>query len=188
MTWFYLALLAPFFYAIVNLFDDNLLRYVYKNVYMATVFAGLFGAVPLAALIFKAPHITVSLAALSVLAGFLTTTYYHYYFKGLESDSPSVVITLFNLAPATIPIFAYFLVDERLRQVQILGFLIVLIASVGMAATDLKKFKFSKALVPVIMAVIYMDVVSLILKYVYQETSFFGAYMFFCYPAYLVEY
>ncbi|HSW37436.1 MAG TPA: EamA family transporter [Candidatus Saccharimonadales bacterium] len=180
MSWFYLALLAPLLYAIVNLLDDNLLRYVYKSPYFATVSAGLYGSLPLLSRLFiHAPNISPGLATLSVSAGFLTLAYYFFYFKGLESDTPSIVVALFGLAPATIPFFAHFVVHERLPALAVAGFLVVLVASLGLAVADLKQLKFSKALLPVVVAVVFMDVVAIMTKYVYQQADFYPAYLYF---------
>jgi drug/metabolite transporter (DMT)-like permease len=180
MSWFYLALLAPLLYAITVAFDDSLLRFVYKSPYIATIMAGFFGTLPLVAVFFKPVSITTGLALLALLSGFLTVIYIFFYFKSLALESPSVVIALFSLAPATIPILAHFLVQEDLRVVQLVGFVIIVLASMGMAAVDIKQFKFSKALLPIGVAVIFMDAVALISKHVYQHAGFFSAYMYFC--------
>lgn len=179
MDWFYLALLAPLLYAVVVLFDDSLLRFVYKSPYIGTIAAGFFGVLPLVAALFRPVSIPAGLAGLALLSGFLTITYYFFYFKGLEVESPSVVVALFNLAPATIPIFAHFLVHENLQTAQLVGFAIILLASIGISAVDIKKFKFSRALLPILIAVACMDAVSIITKYVYQNVDFFPAYMYF---------
>lgn len=180
MSWFYLALLAPLFYAITVLFDDNLLRFVYKGPYLATTFAGVFGALPLLSRLFlPSGAISLDLALLAILAGFLNITYYFFYFRGLALDMPSIVIALFSLAPATIPVLAYFFVHERLTVAELAGFTIVLLASAGLAATDIRKFKFSKALIPLLIAVVLMDIVAVLSKYVYQRVSFYPAYL--CY-------
>jgi drug/metabolite transporter (DMT)-like permease len=180
MSWFYLALLASLLYAIVNLLDDNLLSFVYKSPYLATAFAGFFGSVPLLSRLFiHTANIPASLAVLSVASGSFTVVIALFYFRGLQSDSPSIVVALFGLAPATIPFFAHFIVHERLMSVEIVGFVIVLLASIGLAITDFKQLKFSKALVPVLIAVVFMDAVSLTTKYVYQRASFYPAYLYF---------
>lgn len=180
MSWFYLALLAPLLYAIVNLLDDNLLSFVYESPYLATVSAGFYGALPLLSRIFLHAHtLSLELSLLSIGAGCLTLGYYFFYFKGLESDSPSIVIALFSLAPATIPFFAHFIVHEHLSLAEISGFTIVLLASLGLAGSDLRRLKFSKALVPVAIAVIFMDALSLMTKYAYQRADFYSVYIYF---------
>jgi drug/metabolite transporter (DMT)-like permease len=180
MSWFYLALLAPFLYAIVNLLDDNLLSFVYKSPYLATASAGLYGALPLLSRLFIDAHaLSLQLALLSVGAGILTIGYYFFYFKGLASDTPVVVIALFSLAPATIPFLAHFIVHERLTGGEIIGFILVLIASMGISVNNLRQLKFSKALLPVVIAVVFMDAISIMTKYAYQRASFYPVYLYF---------
>jgi drug/metabolite transporter (DMT)-like permease len=180
MSWFYLALLAPLLYAVVNLLDDNLLSFVYKSPYLATVSAGFYGSLPLLSRIFIHAHaLSLQLALLAGGAGFLTLAYYFFYFKGLQSDSPSIVIALFSLAPATIPFLAHFIVHEHLSVGEIGGFVAVLLASMGLAVSDLRKLKFSKALVPIIIAVIFVDAISIMTKYAYQRADFYPVYLYF---------
>jgi drug/metabolite transporter (DMT)-like permease len=180
MSWFYLALLAPLLYAVVNLIDDNLLRFVYRGPYLAAAVSGLFGALPLLSLPFiHWTPITTTLAVTMAAAGFLNALYYFFYFRALELESPSVVVAMFSLVPATLPILAYYFLDERLTQVQLIGFAIILLASFGLALSEVRKFKFSAALVPVLIVVALVDVISLLTKYVYDRAEFYPAFMFF---------
>jgi len=178
MSWFYLALLAPFLYAITNFFDDNLLRFVYKSPYLAVTFSGAFGMLPLLSLLFL-PHQTIAphLLLLTVLAGAITIGYYFFYFKGLESDTPSVVVALLSLAPVMLPFLAYFLLHERLGTGEIAGFGLVLVASLALTVLDIKQFRFSKALLPAALAAVGIAVASLLTKYTYERAAFYPAYM-----------
>lgn len=181
MSWLYLALLAPLLYAIVNLFDDNLLEKVYKSPYLSTVFAGFFGSLPIFTLLFKeADTITLHAAMAASIGGLFTVLYYFFYFRSLRVETPSVVIALFSLAPALLPVFAHIFLRENLPVLAIVGFVIVVVASLSMAIVDLRKFKFSLALIPVVIAVILMDMGALSAKYAYDNSSFYPAYMFFC--------
>jgi len=123
--------------------------------------------------------ITIAQTALMLLAGFLTAVYYFFYFKSLAVESPSVVIAMLGLVPATLPILAYFLLDERLTSTQLIGFIVVLIASLALAMTEVKKFKFSAALLPVLIVVTILDTTSLLTKYVYDQAAFYPAFMVF---------
>lgn len=180
MSWFYLALLAPLLFAIVVLIDDNLLRFIYRGPYLASAISGVFGALPLVSLFFVHNlSIQTPFAVIMVLAGFLTTLYYFFYFRCLERESPSIVIAMLSLVPATLPLLAYFLLDERLLGIQIVGFVLVLVASLGLALTSVRKFKFSRALLPVLVVVVLLDIISLLTKYVYEHVDFYPAYMYF---------
>lgn len=179
MTWFYLALLSPLLFAIVNLIDDNLIRHVYKSAYFGAIISGLFGAAPLLTLLIASRQGTTPLTAiLGMLAGFLTVIYYFFYFRALESESPSVVIAMFSLTPALIPVFASIFLNENLVGLQLLGFAVVLAASFGLAVVEVKRFKFSAAFGHVLVAASLLTVVSLLSKYVFQQTNFYTGFMY----------
>jgi len=180
MTWFYLALLAPLLYAIVNLLDDNLLHYVYESPSLAAVSAGLFGSLPLLSLFVLHAHaLPPRVVIMAVLTGMLTLGYYYFYFRGLESETPAVVVALLGLAPVFLPLFAHVFVHEHLVGPQAIGFGIVLVASLALAITDFKTFTFSRALVPALVAVCLLDAAALFSKSVYQQTDFYSGYMYF---------
>lgn len=178
--WFLLALIAPALFALINIIDDNLLRNVYRSAHFGAIISGLFGLLPLGALFFVDISVpTPFVAALGLLAGFLTVMYYYFYFRGLEVEKPSVVISLFSLAPALIPFLAYFFLKEVLTLNQYLGFGIILFSSLAISATDIKKFKFSPAFLLVGFGAFIFAVVSVIGKYVYTEVDFWTGYMLF---------
>lgn len=182
MSWFYLALLAPLLFAFVNLIDDNLIHHVYKGPYFGAIISGFFGSLPLLSLLFlKHQSVSPIITFLGISAGFLTVVYYFFYFKALELESPSVVIAMYSLTPATVPILAYFFLGERLIHLQIFGFMIVLLASFGLAVTEVKNFKFTKALKHMIVAALIFAVVSIFSKRVYQNTDFYIGYMLFAF-------
>lgn len=179
MSWIYLALLAPFLYAIVNLLDDNLLHHVYESPSFAAVSAGLWGGIPLLSIFFVRVHGLPPEDVVSmIIAGLLTTGFYYFYFKALTTEFPAVVIAMFGLAPAFLPFIARFTVGEHLEAQEIVGFSIVLFGSLALAVTDAKKFKFSTALVPVLIAIVFMDAAALISKNVYEHANFLSAYVY----------
>lgn len=148
---------------------------------MGATISGIFGSLPLLSLLFlNSDHISISLAIQSAIAGFLTTCFFFFYFKSLDVEQPSIVVTLQNLVPATLPFLAFFLLHEKLGHLEIVGFIFVLTGSVLLAATDIKKFKFSAALLPTFIGVILVDILSLISKHVYDQTAFYPAYMAYC--------
>lgn len=181
MSWFYLALLAPLLWAVVVLIDDNLLRHVYKGPYLAAIVSGLFGVAPLISLFWLdlAPTATTTMFW-ATMAGFVTVIYYFFYFRALERESPSTVIALMSLTPRSLPLFAHYVVGEDLSTTQFIGFFVVLGASFMLALTDVKKFKFSNALVSVVAASVLYAIASLGSKYSYEQTNFYTGYMFFC--------
>jgi len=180
MEWLLLALIAPLLWAVVALIDDNLLRGLYRSPVLAALVSGICGMAPMLSLVWlNIQPTTVAVVSLAGLAGLLTVVYYYFYFQALEYDAPSVVISLFSLAPVALPFFAHFLVGENLKIMQIIGFAIVLFFTFMLAAVDVKKFRFSKALLSISIAAILLDGVLLSEKYVYQHVNFYSGFMFF---------
>ncbi len=180
MSWLILALLAPLLFAVVNILDDNLLAFVYKSPYLAASFAGFFGTLPVTTLLFfDFQSMPTNLAILATISGLLTVVYLYFYFKGLATESPAVVVAILGLAPTLLPVLGYFLLGERLTGLEVLGFVIVLLASLALAIPDLKDFKVSKAFVPLLAAVLFIDIVSISTKFVYDRASFYSAFMLY---------
>lgn len=181
MNWLYLALLAPFLTAIVSLFDDNLLQHVYKSARSGIIVTGLFSAVPALAIVLlglNSHSLPTHLILLTLASGFLALVAIYYYFRGLELDDPSVVAALFSLTPAIMPFLAHYLVGERLSVRACVGFTIVLLAGFTYSLSDIKKFKVSKALLPILAASLLFDAASLSGKYAYERVDFYSAYLF----------
>lgn len=182
MSWLYLALLAPFLYALVNLLDDNLLKFIYKTPYAGAAISGAFGIVPAAVVLLfglNGANLSLSLVLLSLMAGFMTIVSYFFYFKGFETANPSVVAALLSLSPVLIPFAAHFIVNERLTTTEIAGFALVILAAFAYTLTDIKKLTISKALLPVLTAAVLVDIVSVTNKYIYERADFYSAYIYF---------
>lgn len=179
-SWFLLALFAPALFALIVIIDDNLLRNVYRSAHFGAIISGFFALLPLTALFFidiSIPSFLIGFLGLST--GFLTIIYYYFYFRGLEVEAPSVVIALFSLAPALVPFLAYFFLKETLTLNQYIGFAIILSSSFALSTIDIKKFKFSPALILIGIAAIILAIISVIQKYIYNSVDFWTGYMLF---------
>src|SRR3989344_6461333 len=138
LHWFPLALISPAIWAIVVLLDDNLLRKVYKSPFVGTIISGFFALAPLLSLFFVPVTIpSTSILIFSFLAGFLLIASYWFYFKSLEIEAPSVVIALWNLTPTLVPFLAFLFLGEILQSHQYIGFILILIASVGISLLNI---------------------------------------------------
>jgi drug/metabolite transporter (DMT)-like permease len=182
MTWFYLALLAPVLYAAVNLIDDNLLRLVYRSPYLGAMEGGLFGALPLLSLFFlHTSRISFLFACASIFAGYLLSIFYFFYFKAFASGSPSIVIALLNLAPASLIFLSHFILHSNLSVTQVVGFGVVLLASILLTLSTITSEGrgILKVLAPVLISVVLLDAVSLITKYSYEHASFYTVYIYY---------
>lgn len=179
-NWLFWALLTPAIFAIVNILDDNLLSKVYRSAYFATIISGLFGFLPVLLfpfVEFSSPSVFVTF--LGILSGSLTVLYYLFYFKGLESEYPSVVIAIFALAPALIPFLSYLFLGEVLTISQYLGALVILGSSFIIADIKLKKIKPSRAFVLVSIGAVIFAIIAVMSKYVYDQVEFWTGYLLF---------
>lgn len=108
--WFFIALIAPFLWAIVNHADKYLLSKYFKadGVGPLMIFSTLFGVfvLPVAALIDPA-LLSISLHDVGILivAGFCSALFVLMYLHALQDEEASVVVPFWQ----TIPIFGYIL-------------------------------------------------------------------------------
>lgn len=181
--WYIYALLAPALFAVINLTDDYLLRGVYRSPYFGATISGYFGMVPLIAIFFFPIQIaSLEIVVLGILAGLLTVFYYLCYFKGLDSDFPSVVVALlFNIAPIFVVIISYFILQERFTVSSFIGIVLIISASLILSLTelDIKKLRFTPALIPILLGALIYAVIAIISKSVYTEVDFVSGYIYF---------
>lgn len=181
-SWLFYALIFPALFAIVNIVDDNFLRKVYRSSYFGAIISGFFGTLPLGLALFFPIQIASPLIILvGILAGFLTVIYYFFYFKGLEAESPSVVVALSNLTPLFALIMSFLFLGEILTNTHIIGFVLILAASSVLSLTKLsfKEISFSRGLIPIIVASFIYAVVGVLAKFVYGNVDFITGYMYF---------
>jgi uncharacterized membrane protein len=179
--WFLVAVLSPALFALVTLADDNLVRKVYKSPEFGAIVSGFFALLPLLAIPFFPIQIPpISIVILAMTAGFLTVNYYLLYFKALLVESPSIVITLFQMSRAMVPFLAYIFLGELLSRGEYIGFLIIFSSAVGISAIDIKKLKLSKAFPLIVVAALMTAVIAIIDKTAYKDIRFWDGYIFFC--------
>lgn len=180
LHWLFFALLTPVLWSAVVLIDDGLLRNVYRSPAVGVIISGLFGLVPLLSLLWlELQPIPPLLAGIAMVGGVLTILNYYFYFRALEHEAPSIVIAMFSLTPAILPFLAYALLGESLNQQQIIGFIIILTFTFMLAAIDVKKLKFSSALLPVMLASILVAFALIAGKFVYDRADFYTGYIYF---------
>ena len=180
LQWLFFALLTPVLWSAVVFVDDSLLRNVYRSPSVGVIISGLFGLLPLVSLYWlDLQTIPPLIAGIAMVSGVLTIMNYYFYFRALEKEAPSIVIAMFSLTPAIVPFLAFALLGETLTQQQILGFIIILMFTFMLAVIDVKKLKFSKALLPVILASILVAFALIAGKFVYERVDFYTGYMYY---------
>jgi len=178
MSWFFLAIFSTFFYAIINLLDDHLLKHVYRSPHAGTIISSIFAGLPLLSLFFlDTQPIEVKYILLSLLAGIVSSVWIYNYFRSFEVETPSVVVTFMGLSPLILAILAFFFLDERIQTTQILGAAIVFIASLLLVYDPKEKWGKLKKMKNMIVALLALTLYSILIKYLFTENDFYTVYM-----------
>jgi drug/metabolite transporter (DMT)-like permease len=134
MTWFLLALTAPFLYAVTNYIDKVLLERYFKQGGVGTlmiVSAGL-SVIALPILYALDPQVlSVGLVNIGVLAGVgvLNILILFFYLKALEGEEVSVTIIFYQLVPVFAALLGYAVLGETLTTLELIAMAIVILGT-----------------------------------------------------------
>ncbi|NBD74392.1 EamA family transporter [Patescibacteria group bacterium] len=134
MTWFLLALIAPFLYAITNHIDKGLLSKYFKEGGVGTLilFSALLSVLALPViLIFDPSVLTVDPYRIAILAtvGLLDIAILWFYLLALKGDEPSIIIVFYQLVPVFALGLGYLILGETLTQTQLVAMAIVILGT-----------------------------------------------------------
>jgi drug/metabolite transporter (DMT)-like permease len=87
------------------------------------------------------------------------------YYKALRHADTSIVVSLFSLGKIFIPLFAFFIVHERLSSLQYSGFVLIIICSLLISMENVWKIKFNRALIYMIPTAIIIALQTVLEKY-----------------------
>lgn len=182
MNWFFIALGAPFLWAIVNIADDYLVsHFTHKETEKGSgglvLFSSLIGLF-IAFFIFVFTNGLFSISFLDkillIITGGLTIVWIIFYLYALEIEEISSIVPWFLVAPIFGYILGYIFLGETLTNLQLLGSLIVLSGAFLISIDfngEKKKIK-RKPVLYMIFACIAIAISGVIFKYVTIEGSF----------------
>jgi uncharacterized membrane protein len=170
--WLIIALLAPIFYAVSNVFDNILANKSFKNPMTLVFYTSLFNVVFVIFLFlffnFSLP--SISLLPIFILLGVINILYLFPYYKGLQNDDTSIVSSFFGLGRIFIPIWAFFIIGEQLSVLEYIGIVLIIIGSVLLSIRgSLKDIKFSKAIFYILFASFVISFEGVLLKYLFEH-------------------
>ncbi len=148
--WLIYAFLSPLFYAVAEIFDNFLVNHKFKrHPFILVFFTSLFNLIFVPLLFFfDRPEIPpISTLPIFILLGFASVGYLYPYYRGLQSDDTSIVISFFAIGRIFVPILAFLVVGEILNVIQYVGIALVILSVFALGLHHSKKqFKFSKAI------------------------------------------
>lgn len=153
MNWIFLALLAPFVYA-VNIFLDKYIVSARLPDYRSLPIFGMLISLPVAVLLSIFLGITITYGSfLIILSGVLTIWAFSLYLEALITEETSLLIVIIQLIPVIVLVMSYFLLGEVITLRQSLGFLLLLTASILISIKKQKsRLGFSRPLVFILAA------------------------------------
>jgi len=180
MTWFVIAILAYFLFAIVFLIDKNLLTGPIQNPKVYTFYTGLLRAL----VVFLIPFIDfnvpgVSQIILSFLAGGFFVAALFWFFKGLQLFEPSRVVPAIG---GVVPIFIFFFVfiislgEEIPASLHILALIFLICGSVLISYDKTKKISFGSLRIS-LPASFFFAISAVLVKYVYLAQPFLQGFI-----------
>lgn len=131
MTWFFLALIGPFLYAITNYIDKTLLEKVFKKEGIGTmlIFSSLVSVFALP-FFFLADRTVLDVNGFGILilaiVGILNVLVIWFYLIALKDEEASIVVVFYQLVPVFGAIFSYFILGEILTRMQLIAMAIII--------------------------------------------------------------
>lgn len=175
MNWLFFALLAPAVYAIVVFVDKYILEkevtdYLGMPIYSAVI-AAIFGVLIWIGTGF--PQLSLRDSILIIFTGILTVFGLASYFKALASDEASKITILFQMTPVITLILSYFLLGDKLSFPQFVGFMLILISTIGISVNkSVKKFYFSSVFFLILLTDFLWAFAFVLFKFVTETNSF----------------
>ncbi len=134
MSWFFIAIVGPFLYALTNHIDKILLERYFKQSGVGTLilFSSLLSVLALPFLLYIDPTVLdISLyhvVALAIL-GILNVSVLWFYLLALMNEEASVAIVFYQLVPVFGLVLGYFVLGEMLSQMQIIAMAIIILGT-----------------------------------------------------------
>jgi drug/metabolite transporter (DMT)-like permease len=173
MSWIFIALLAPVFFAFANIVDNYLSTKITKGTATLVFYSAVFNILFLPFLFFYGLPIGPSAHEwfLIFLIASLEVLWLFPYYKAYAHDDTSVVASLFSLGKIFVPIFAFFLIGEVLSPAQYIGFLIIILASVLLTVQDIRSLKFNSSLYLMLASSAIVSLQAVLYKYAFESVD-----------------
>lgn len=134
MSWFFIAIIGPFLYALTNHIDKILLERYFKQSGVGTLilFSSLLSVLALPFLLYIDPTVLdISLFNILVLAvlGVLNVLVLWFYLLALMNEEASVAVIFYQLVPVFGLVLGFFVLGEVLSQIQLISMAIIILGT-----------------------------------------------------------
>ena len=168
-----IAFLTPLLHALSCIVDAHFSNNIFKKVPSLVFYATISNIIIIPFLFFFGTPIIPPLEILAILfiISLIEVCYQIPYYHALRNIDTSIVVALFSLGKITIPVLAYFIVNEKLSLIQYCGFGIILL-STFLLNFDIKKLKINIAFFLMLVVSVLLSLSSVLSKYSLQSVDF----------------
>lgn len=139
MTWLFWALVSVLLFTLVNFIDKFLLNKYIRDYSGLPIIGGIVAAVMAVVLWVLADNLSMPFrdGLIVFLIGFFAIWTAILYFKVIDAmPETSTFIVLMQIQPVMILIMSFLFLDERITVAQFIGFVLILMASVGVSMSN----------------------------------------------------
>lgn len=151
MTWFLLALVAPFLYTLTNYIDKILLEKYFKEGGVGTlILVSAFLSILALPLILIADPTVFTVGKFNILVligvGLLDLLILWFYLLALKGDEPTIIIVFYQLVPVLALVLGFIFLGEVLTKVQLIAMGVIIFGTtlVSFEIDDENNFKLRK--------------------------------------------
>jgi len=173
MFWLITVLIASACYGFSNVIDNYFSNKIFKDIPSLVFYASLFNILFIPLVFFKEiPKFpTVAELPYFIILGITGVAYLFPYYKALQHDDTSVVVSLFSLGKIFVPFLAFFLIHERLSVLQYLGFIIIIISSALLTWNGTTKLRFNMSFYYMLFVAFLIAFEGVIYKHLFTSVS-----------------
>ncbi len=179
MSWFFIALVAPFLYAMTNHIDKILLEKYFKDGGVGTLilFSSLLSALALPFLyVADTTVFSVGMLNICILAfvGILNILVLWFYLLALSEEEASITIVFYQLVPVFALVLGFFILDETLSSLQLIAMATIIFGTtiISFEIDDKNNFKLrKKTIVLMSTASFFWALGSVVFKFVALEEN-----------------
>lgn len=177
MSWVFLSLIAPFFWAGSNFIDKYILGKQTKGIFDFLFFTTITNWVFFLGIFFFIGVPSFSWNTLIPLGTGLALAYsYGFYGKALEQSETSTLVILFKLVPVVTLGLAFIFLGQSLASHELLGFVVVLFGAFLMSI-EKSTGKFFKGFWMILVAIMIWSVMTLVVDFGLTTMSFWEFFM-----------
>ena len=176
------ALACALLHAGANILDSYFSNKIFNRLATLIFISNIIGFIFLPfILFFNHPHyLALPILGIIFIIATIEILYQYPYYWSLRHTDTSIVTSLFSLGKILTPLLAFLIVGEHLSWYQYAGFFLIILSS-SLLTFDLKKLRFNRAFLLMLLVSIILSVQAVLYKYVFDAGAGYGSVLLWVY-------